>query len=56
MKTFHVVPTDDIYPHLEVDYTCQCQPEVEYNEGCIIVTHNAWDGRELIDEVEGRTE
>ena len=53
MQTFHVTPTNDLFPHNEIGTLCDCKPEVEFVEDRIVVTHNAWDGRDLIDEVEG---
>jgi hypothetical protein len=53
MEIFHVVPKDDIYKHKEIGYDCNCNPDVEFADNQIIVTHNAFDGRDLIEEVEG---
>lgn len=52
----HVVPTNDIYPHNTDDAgQCDCQPEVEFLEGGDTMTkHNAWDGREIFEELDGK--
>ena len=46
----HVLPVNDIKIHIE-DTTCPCDPMVEYEGNEILVIHNAWDGRELLEQV-----
>lgn len=50
--TYHITPSNDIKPHIEVGDSCWCKPETreEFNDvGLLlgwIVIHNAADGRE----------
>jgi len=51
LEIYHVVPIDDIKPHVESGTHCPCQPEIRpeppYGQ---LVIHNAWDGREFYEE------
>jgi len=42
----HVIPVNDIHEHIEAEW-CSCQPKTEGD----LVIHNAWDDREVIEEV-----
>lgn len=45
----HVLPIDDLREHVE-QRTCWCEPVLERaKDGVLIVTHNALDGRELVE-------
>jgi len=46
----HIYPLDDLKEHV-LESTCECQPTVIIENGELIVCHNAFDGRELIEEV-----
>lgn len=48
--TYHVTPVDDIQEHTE-SITCECSPTVKTENGRLIVVHNAFDGRELIEQM-----
>lgn len=49
--TWHILPIDDLKPHLEKS-TCECLPRVEVLEnGNLMVVHNSYDGREHIEEL-----
>lgn len=50
---FHVYPINDIKEHDIESTTCHCHPEVEIIEesGNILVIHNSFDGRELLEEL-----
>lgn len=41
----HVLPENDLKEHT-MDSTCECQPSVIFEEGEMIIVHNAYDGRE----------
>lgn len=58
MTISHVSPTNDLRPHdLESGGQCECEPKVEFLEnGDALVIHNAWDGREIIEEIEAAGE
>lgn len=47
----HIVPTADIKEH-DLNTFCPCDPLVDYDEPEILVIHNAFDGRELLELAE----
>ena len=47
----HVLPVNDLEPHDEEGTTCKCEPRVEFVEGGMLVVHNSFDGREMIEQV-----
>lgn len=46
----HIVPTNDIEEHVEVGATCRCNPKVEFEDGNMIIVHNAFDLREVVEQ------
>jgi hypothetical protein len=46
----HVLPINDIEEHEEAT-TCKCRPNVEFENGEMIVIHNSFDGRERVEEL-----
>jgi len=48
---WHVYPKDDLKEHI-TDHgdNCWCEPQVEYEDGGIIVIHNSLDRREDYEE------
>jgi hypothetical protein len=53
-EIYHVLPVDDTEQHSE-SYKCHCNPEVR-NEGLnMLVIHNSFDGREIIEEAIAQT-
>ena len=46
----HILPVDDLEPHTE-ETTCKCEPKIKIVEGGMLVVHNSYDGREIIEEV-----
>lgn len=50
---WNILPVDDIRPHRE-DEKCQCNPEVEDLGGSIMIYHNAFDGRDIVEERKDR--
>jgi hypothetical protein len=52
MEIYHVYPIDDIEKHELEGYNCHCNPKVEYNQesNSIMVIHNSFDGRELVEQ------
>lgn len=53
MSQRHVYPVNDLYPHDTESADCDCDPKVEFLEsGDTLVVHNAWDGREIIEQLE----
>jgi hypothetical protein len=45
---WHVLPMNDLKPHVERGQWCHCQPEVRKRaDGYALVIHNAYDAREF---------
>lgn len=52
MSTVHVLPLNDLKEHTQSD-DCECHPKIEYvGEGGKVVVHNAYDGREFLEQWE----
>jgi hypothetical protein len=50
---YHLYPVNDLKPHDTDGTTCHCDPEMELTpEGDMLIIHNSFDGRELIEEGE----
>ena len=47
---FNVLPVGDINPHTESS-DCPCNPAVEIIGAKLYIIHNAWDNRELFEEI-----
>jgi len=48
---WHLLPINDLYEHLEKS-TCKCFPKSEVLEnGDIMITHNSFDKREVIERL-----
>jgi hypothetical protein len=47
----HIVPNSDKHPHILSEY-CPCEPTMEIVEGTRIYTHNAYDHREMFEDLE----
>lgn len=55
----HIVPLNDLKPHVEEGTHCPCEPHVFWNDpktgetlGEAVVLHKAWDNREVVEEAE----
>jgi len=48
----HVVPENDLNPHV-LSSGCACKPRFVSEGGAIITVHNAFDGREHLEEIFG---
>lgn len=56
----HVTPVNDLKPHLEAGFECECGPKVQKftsfnsfkgkDETGTLVTHNSFDGREYFEK------
>ena len=56
MSIRHVYPLNDLEEHdTESAGQCDCNPTVEFVNGDTIVIHNSYDGREIIEQIEGGT-
>lgn len=51
IEIWHIIPTNDTEEHDELS-TCKCFPKVikDYKTGKVIIVHNSFDGRELVEE------
>jgi len=48
---YHILPVNDLKDHIDKS-TCECIPTVKVIEtGDMIVIHNSYDGREIVEEV-----
>jgi hypothetical protein len=47
----HVYPIGDTKEHDLYSTTCHCSPKVSFENEEMIVVHNSFDGREIIEEV-----
>lgn len=46
----HIYPVNDIIEHDLDTTTCECQPKIEEVNGEMLVIHNSYDGRELMEQ------
>ncbi len=53
MATHHILPIDDLYPH-EESQDCECNPRVEIVEDSLLIVHYAWDGRDILEELDNQ--
>lgn len=50
-QVYHVLPVNDLKEHEESE-NCNCGPETEYYENGMVIIHNSYDGREIVEEAE----
>lgn len=48
---WHIYPIDDTIGHQLDGDDCHCNPEVEEIEDSLLVIHNAYDDREVIEQM-----
>ena len=46
---YNILPTNDLKEHTE-DSTCECNPKIFFENGEMIIVHNSYDKRELVEE------
>ena len=46
----HVYPLNDLHEHITEGVECPCNPAVEVIGADLLIIHNAFDNREIIDE------
>lgn len=51
----HVYPVNDTCEHDTESTQCACNPKVDFSEGEGLVIHNAFDCRELFEQMAGAT-
>jgi len=47
----HVVPVDDEKAHI-LSRDCPCEPELDVENGILVVIHRSYDHRELFEDLE----
>lgn len=47
----HVIPIDDLREH-EMSTKCPCNPTIEVVGAVLLITHNAYDHREFVEQIE----
>ena len=47
----HVIPANDLHKHI-MSVNCPCEPTVEVVGAVLVITHNAWDHREFVEQIE----
>jgi hypothetical protein len=47
----HVYPVNDTDSHDLYSTTCHCMPKVTFENGEMLVVHNSFDGREILEMV-----
>lgn len=50
MSDMHVYPLDDLKEHDTSGTDCHCNPRIEVIGGSLLIIHNAYDHREIIEE------
>ncbi len=46
----HVYPLDDLQEHVTVGTDCPCEPTVTVEGAVLLIIHNAFDHREIIEQ------
>lgn len=46
----HVYPVNDLQEHVLVGVDCPCDPDVEVIGATLLIVHNAFDHREIIEQ------
>lgn len=47
-EIFHVHPINDLQKH-SLSHLCKCNPEIEVENGNLIIVHNSYDGRDGVE-------
>jgi len=55
MDAVHVVPINDLKPHVENGEHCHCKPRIQMEEHGTVVIHNSYDGREFYEAADRPT-
>ncbi len=48
---YHIQPINDTHEHVDSS-VCACEPRVQLIDGNMLVIHNSFDGRELLEQIE----
>lgn len=49
---YHIYPENDKQEHDLEAAGCSCVPKIMFEEGDMLIVHNSYDGREIIEEIE----
>jgi len=49
---YHVYPVNDLHEHVLEGTECPCHPRIEVSGGGLLIIHNAWDFREVLEWLE----
>ena len=50
-EDIHIYPLDDKREHILIGINCLCEPRIELEGATILIIHNAWDFREIAEEL-----
>jgi hypothetical protein len=48
---WHVTPVNDLRGHNTEDTICECEPIINVINGDLLIIHNAFDQREILEQV-----
>ena len=51
-EDIHVYPINDLQEHILEGLDCPCEPTIEVVGAVLVIAHNAWDNREIIEQAE----
>ena len=46
----HVYPLNDLQEHITTGTDCLCSPRIEVIGATLIIVHNSWDHREIVEQ------
>ncbi len=46
----HVYPINDLQEHILIGVDCPCKPDVEVIGAILVIVHNAFDHREIVEQ------
>ena len=48
---YHIYPLNDKREHILTGTKCPCEPKIEVQGATLLIIHNAWDFREIAEEL-----
>lgn len=52
LSIYHIYPENDPQEHNLEAASCSCIPKIMFEEGDMLIIHNSFDGREILEEIE----
>jgi len=52
IQIFNILPVGDLKKHIETG-DCGCKPDIEILEDRVLIKHNSFGGREVVEETKG---